>query len=448
MEKKSGSITYPVSTKYRAAWSDWEAVREIMQNAMDSDTGVEMAYNHPNKVLTILDHGEGFELKHLLIGETVKDGETTIGKFGEGLKFALLVLIRSGRECTIETNNLLIQPRLAEMFGQKTLRIDWKRREKSFPGTKVTIKGIDRSFQERFLSLNKADNMVNKALVDMPGQLFVKGIFAKEIDSVAGYNVCIERENPLDGSVNDWDVQYKIADIILETKDPVYMSALLYELKANPHADRMEFRCGSYNNWQYMHGLNLWKEAAHEVFGPKVCLATDPELHQEVKRDGYYIVDTPAYFPKGFMKTDIDIVRARGGKEFEPVKFKDLPPTSLQNLGDASYLIRKCIDFNPIVVSVGRFPTEPHVMASTIPKKEIKIAIKALVDLPDLILTLAEEQIHFMTGSRDLTPKHESYMNDLLRGVLKRLIDGYKLKCPNSWISEFLDNDEKEVVNA
>ena len=444
MNKEHGTITYPVSVRYRANWSDWESIREIMQNAMDSDAEVEMDFDTHNKELIVRDHGDGFELKHLLIGETTKDGEATIGKFGEGLKFALLALVRNNRTCTVRTNNLVIVPRLVEMFGQKTLAITWKVVKNHFPGTEVRIKGVPRSFRERFLSLNKEENMINKVLTNMPGQLFVKGIFVKEIDSIAGYNVCIERENPLDGSVNDWDVQYKIADLILGAKDATYMFMLLQELKENPHADKVEFRCGSYNDWQYMTAIDLWKETAHKVFGPKVCLMTNSELFQEVKRDGYSVINTPAHFPKGFIETDLDVVRARGGTDYEPTKFGDLPPTSLQNLGEASYLIKQCISFEPAVVTVGHFLTEPNVMASTTPKKGIKLAIKALTDLPELILILAEEQIHFATGSRDLTPTHESYMNDLLRTVLKKLIGGYKLQCPDEWIAKFIENDEAQ----
>lgn len=87
-------IKYPISANYMAHWGLREAIRELLQNAIDSGAytleymeGVLCISNEITIPVTIDNL--------TLLGETTKHSGDTIGKFGEGFKLALLVLARA-----------------------------------------------------------------------------------------------------------------------------------------------------------------------------------------------------------------------------------------------------------------------------------------------------------------------------------------------------------------
>ena len=119
----SEKIYLTISPDYVMDWSVWEAVRELLQNAMDSSLQsgypFKMEY-HNSKVyptkkgdltdveeegqLVITSYNTSIPRQSLLMGHSKKcDG--AIGKFGEGFKLALLVLTRLGKEVTIWQRN-------------------------------------------------------------------------------------------------------------------------------------------------------------------------------------------------------------------------------------------------------------------------------------------------------------------------------------------------------
>tara|TARA_R110000851_G_scaffold162557_1_gene306411 strand:- start:2182 stop:3372 length:1191 start_codon:yes stop_codon:yes gene_type:complete len=97
----SEKIHLPISSNYVEHWGMWEAVREVLQNAIDTQdfSVVEMRYN---SVLKVLSRGGSLDLSSLMLGESSKrDDSGSIGKYGEGYKLALLVFCRSGYEVII-----------------------------------------------------------------------------------------------------------------------------------------------------------------------------------------------------------------------------------------------------------------------------------------------------------------------------------------------------------
>ena len=94
-----------ISENYVSNWGVVEAVREIFQNALDQETQFEdnkMFYNMGADHISIGNKSSRLNIESLLLGESSKrDDASTIGKFGEGYKLALLVLTRLGKKVKI-----------------------------------------------------------------------------------------------------------------------------------------------------------------------------------------------------------------------------------------------------------------------------------------------------------------------------------------------------------
>lgn len=92
---------------YVKTWDYKDAIREIVQNALDQskdDTdNYDISYEQSDHSLIISTKTGVLERKSMLLGNSTKrDDDSTIGKFGEGYKLALLVLSRDGKNVIIE----------------------------------------------------------------------------------------------------------------------------------------------------------------------------------------------------------------------------------------------------------------------------------------------------------------------------------------------------------
>ena len=97
----STTKVYPLSLTrgYVVSWGLREAVREIIQNALDSDS--DFGYAIDGDTLTVISRYASLSPQTLLLGSSNKGGDiSSIGQFGEGYKLALLVLTRDGLPVT------------------------------------------------------------------------------------------------------------------------------------------------------------------------------------------------------------------------------------------------------------------------------------------------------------------------------------------------------------
>lgn len=109
MEKNT--IYYGMGFEYLSNWTIKHALREIYQNFLDygpySDTS---EFNDDLKLVTLTNDWQPESLDFLRIGRSVKKSDNAIGKHGEGIKMAFLILHRLGYGCKIITNKYNIIP--------------------------------------------------------------------------------------------------------------------------------------------------------------------------------------------------------------------------------------------------------------------------------------------------------------------------------------------------
>jgi len=144
-----------ISPQYVSEWTVGMAVREVLQNYLDSlhefECGGSIVLD--KGVAKIKDNGPGLEARHLAMGISEKS-EERIGKFGEGLKLAVLVLAREDRSPEIWSNGKIMQAKIHydEDYGTDLLQFECRdmkpRHAARFHGTSIKFLCDERELQE------------------------------------------------------------------------------------------------------------------------------------------------------------------------------------------------------------------------------------------------------------------------------------------------------------
>lgn len=108
MENK---IHYGFGKEYLKSWGIKEALREIYQNFLDYGEYNENSFKHDeNSFVSISNEWKPESLEFLRVGNSIKNNVNAIGKHGEGVKMAFLILHRLGYESKIITPKFLVYP--------------------------------------------------------------------------------------------------------------------------------------------------------------------------------------------------------------------------------------------------------------------------------------------------------------------------------------------------
>lgn len=188
-----------ISPDYVKTWGLYQALREIFQNAVDQqsvDLDNKMSWLYSENTLSISSKKSGLLKSSLLLGNTSKaDDKTTIGKFGEGYKLALMVLLRTGYKVKIYNYKYkeLWIPKIinSRRYDSKLLVIDVKKHVfKSVPDSDLTfvIDKISNSdfdiVRTKFLFMYKEkpsviDTKFGSVLTDdsQKGKIYTNGLF-------------------------------------------------------------------------------------------------------------------------------------------------------------------------------------------------------------------------------------------------------------------------------
>lgn len=290
---------------YVAHWGMVEAVRELIQNALDSDSPFVYEFDPGQPEYYTLRLNSEFaklEPHTLLLGSTSKtDNADAIGSFGEGFKIALLVLTRMGYDVEIHNGPLLWKPRFRynRSFGADLLVVE----ETTLPnkrnkGLTFLVHGLSTSDTEaiRASCLRMQDNIgairqtqYGDILLDRAGQLYVGGLFICDTDYKYGYNirpqyVRLERDRQ---TVSSWDLGTVTRDMWYDLKEYDRLAELMEE-------DIPDTRLSEY------HAPDMVKEACYKHFRSKhpgaVVARNQEELESLVKRGMMEVVIKSAQY--------------------------------------------------------------------------------------------------------------------------------------------------------
>lgn len=229
---------------YVSNWTLTDAVREILQNAVDQETvnndnKMEISYN--DGTLEISNKTAVLSPASLLLGHTTKENDSsTIGHFGEGYKIAALVLTRLGKKLTIynygnkeKWDVRFVKSRKYDGCNVLTFFVDkfiWSK----VPNNNLTfcIEGIEedewKEIKKTYLGLcgnvNKLSTIYCDILLDQDyqGNIYVNGLFVTHLENCEfGYDfkpayIKLERDRRL---VSSWNIEYYAGLAWAETYD-------------------------------------------------------------------------------------------------------------------------------------------------------------------------------------------------------------------------------------
>lgn len=212
-------IPLSLSRNYVCDWTVENAVRELLQNAKDTDN-YEIYFDYG---LRINSYGGTIPQSYLLLGEGSKTrGGKTLGGCNEGLKLAMLVLCREGITLTMYNGNEKWTPTIEynDMYKADCLHVEVSECD-DVGGVEIYLEDLD----DRLLE-NIRDNTLfmqedyNKHVTDSgeilldeqhKGKIFVGGLFVDNYKSDYGFN--FNPENfPLDRdrrSLRPFDIEWQ-----------------------------------------------------------------------------------------------------------------------------------------------------------------------------------------------------------------------------------------------
>lgn len=211
----------PLSPDYVSEWSDWHAVRELLQNAMDAHTagGEHPVMDYDGHTLMIASPRERLSRKTLLLGSTSKANDPQQrGKFGEGYKLALLVFCRKLYDVTIINGGEVWRPSFEacpdfDNAPVLTINIEPTPTDAMYDGIRFLIRGFPQeawnTIQSRWLP-----DVPNDTILDYEerGNVYCGGLFITKANRLLrGYNFAPSRLNlGRDRDiVGDFDVQFQ-----------------------------------------------------------------------------------------------------------------------------------------------------------------------------------------------------------------------------------------------
>ena len=294
------SYELPIAKTYVRHWGMAEAVRELLQNAIDSDSPFEWEFC--GDTLHIRSRHSRLSAATLLLGQTSKaESNDTIGSFGEGYKIALLVLTREGYPVTVHNGDRTWRPvfRQSRQFDAEVLCIEDEAAAQRREGLEFEVGGLSpadvSTIRDGCLQMQNDIGeshtvSTGRILRARPGKLYVGGLLVCDTGLQFGYDVkpeylSLERDRQ---TVSNFD-------LLFQTKSMWFETGRWDEIAKMIGDGVKDLEYAEYS------APELVKDACYRAFRekhPGAVIAKDQdELDALVKRGMTNVVVSSAYYP-------------------------------------------------------------------------------------------------------------------------------------------------------
>ena len=224
-------IDYNMSRDYCADWTAINAIREIVQNALDS--GKDYDCDIQEQDISVVTYDTKLSPRVFSMGVSEKH-DYAIGKYGEGFKIAMLVLTRLDCNPVIFTGNYVVSGlfREHEFTGVETFCLEVTQASANEENTQFVCSndGIDlEDLANKILPFTHKDMALPRTVdvwQDRAGEVFVNGLYVTKTDLVFGYNfapsqIQLNRDrNMVDGIY--WQLAKYYADLDVDKAELIF----------------------------------------------------------------------------------------------------------------------------------------------------------------------------------------------------------------------------------
>jgi len=420
--------TLTVESQYCKNWTVEDAVRELIQNAIDTETKVEFS-RHDNSRWVIKDNGSGMQLSDFLVGRTSKsDNAQAIGQFGEGAPIGCLVLARNGREVKVYSRG----KRYAFSFEYDnqwgcqllTITIDDVPTNR---GTTVLVECSAeelRNVQAKFLKLAPQTVVARTGDTEFlacSGRVYVNGLEVTGITSLFGYNFKRHKElvNRDRNAIGFSEIVCAVKSALETITNKTVISRILRASDGYESISAVEL--GHDFRIKYP---NIWKAVIKELWGSKVCLADNTSYDNLAAEENWKVLAAPwglrYSLSRGVLKHSSEVIRK--GRDKEYVLIRDLSPKQRESLKEgktiAEWVANKVgLRTYPIKIfrdltrekGTRRYANNGNFCGGT-----VELEISLLDDITRFVGIALHEYTHGTTGYADSTREFENSLTDMI----------------------------------
>lgn len=428
-------IQLTIKTTYLSSWDAYCGVRELVQNARDSEVdGHPLTVDWLNDTLRIENEGAALPHKALLLGHTTKEGRSDqIGKFGEGLKLGVLALVRAGHQVKIRNGGEVWTPCIerSETFDEDvlTFRIEGGREDKK--RVRVEVGGITKDawakMRECFLFLQKPKkaDVIETSYGTLirgaahKGRVYVKGIFVQTDPSLEyGYDLKdaeLDRDRKM---VESWNLKYHTKNVLLAalTKQKS-MLVQFTEMLENPTTET-ETITDSNSAWGVTNEVSkAVADAFKKKHGEDAVPVTSLAESKDVEHLGKKGVVVTKQLGTVLAKTLGDALTVKESLKKEVVKtysWSDLDVIERASLTDAIGLVNPVEKVSLDEVDIVDFRSDT--LMGQFKAGRVLIAKKYLVDQNETLRILVHEVAHHQGGDGEV--QHVHRIENIWKGIV------------------------------
>lgn len=431
-------IETAISTEYVPNWGMVEAIREVLQEAFDARTkyNCEIRFHRGKNKFIIEDNGPGLPISDLALGKSSKrDDNNLIGQFGEGLKLAMLVIAREGREMLIDTVNYRIKPEIkfSKALGCNVLAFKIRENSRKI-GTRFEIECTTEEVEKakQFFKELRKEKTVNLGdpIISLPGgKIFINGVLAAEgIKSLFSYNfqgVGKEAQNRDRTVVDMRQLEELVRNALEKTKSKKVVSHLLQtileyaEHKGNDFDQYIEGSVSIYPLY-----ASIWREVAEKIF-VNMCLTFDDRSDAVATYLGFRVLRLPwtvHYLLECIgIPASADVVKQKMKKSDIP--FNSLSKDKIEIYNNAKAVVEKIVGpVEPVKLTERNYINKNDCtnVNGFYDRNEdtIYLAVEAFDNLETLLMTLLHEAIHKHFKAPDVTKEFERAWQEVVRRIL------------------------------
>ncbi len=428
-----------IEPSYCENWKIKDAIREIIQNAVD--TGSKVSFLNGGKFCCVSDKGTGLKLSDFLLGRSSKRGdESTIGQFGEGLKIGCLVLARNNRAVKVRSNGkeyqFTIQHDTAWDSNLLTIDID------DYPiyeGTEVHIEcSLDElnASKEQFLQFQPkpvVNRQTKACILNDAGNIYVNGLRVTHIDSLFGYDfkdkTLVNRDRDVVGRDQ---LNQQIGGALSATTNLSVIERLVQNGYIQPG------KTGAYNsmaeyNIYFSPKMTAWRKVIYNSYGKRVVLSShNPKLDLRALEDNWKVLDFPYSLWSSLSRILPKVEDVLNKKTTKLISQEELTQAERDTLKEAKTLADNIADeagIKTYPVRIFEVLIEETYFHQSGEARNSYVMLRRedlKKEISHIVHTLLHEYAHKVRGSDDNTREFECDLGDIITTLGIKLIEARK----------------------